>query len=105
MRAAILIMLLWATGSADARTWSVPDEVPTVGAAIDSATAGDTVELAAGVYQESSLEFYLKPSLTIRAADPASGATLDAGEAGRIFSAGLCDSLTLEDLTLTGGLT
>ena len=66
--ALVLISLLWTTASVDARTWTVPDEIPTLAAAIDSAGAGDVVELAAGVHQASGLEITFKPNLTIRAA-------------------------------------
>lgn len=96
------VVLIGAGGQANARTWHVPTEVPTIAAAIDSAAAGDVVELAAGVYGESNLS--LKTGLTIRADDPENGATIDAMQTGRIFYAGLCDSLILEGLTLTGGL-
>ena len=60
------VVLAAMTARAEARTWHVPAEVPTIAAAIDSATAGDMVELAAGVYRESGLG--LKFGLTIRAA-------------------------------------
>ncbi|HPF69323.1 MAG TPA: right-handed parallel beta-helix repeat-containing protein [Candidatus Krumholzibacteria bacterium] len=97
------ITLIGAPGRAEARTWQVPAEASTIAAAIDSSAAGDVVELAPGVYPESGL--VLPSRLTIRAADPVLGATIDAGGAGRIFSAGLQDSIALVGLTLTGGFT
>lgn len=90
-------------GPTAARTWQVPAEAPTIAAAIDSAAFGDIIDLAPGVYHESDL--ILKPGLAIRAADPASGATIDAGSAGRIFTADLGHNISLVGLTLTGGLT
>jgi predicted outer membrane repeat protein len=97
------IALAGTVGPAGARTWTVPDDVPTIAAAIDSAGTGDVVELAAGVHAAYDLELFLIENLTIRAADPLSGATIDGGGQGRIFHAALCDSLTLEGLTFTGG--
>ena len=48
-----LIASLLAPGTASARTWLVPAEAPTIQAGIDSASAGDTVEVAAGTYVEN----------------------------------------------------
>lgn len=100
-----LIFAIAQTGIADqaaARTWQVPSEAPTVAAAIDSAIAGDVIELAPGVYSETDLT--LESGLTIRAADPESGATLDAGGVGSIFYALGGEHITLVGLTLIGGL-
>lgn len=95
------IVLFGGAGRAEARTWQVPAEASTLAAALDSATAGDVVELAAGVYHESGLT--LGAGLTVRAADLESGATIDGGGADRIFHAIGADSISLVGLTLTGG--
>lgn len=98
-----VVGLAFSAGPSSARTWHVPAEVPTIAAAIDSAVAGDVIALAPGVYPENDLD--LKTGLTICAADPFSGATIDAQGAGRVFNADLRDSISLIGLTLMGGLT
>jgi hypothetical protein len=87
-----------------ARTWLVPGEAPTIAAALDSATAGDVVELACGTYYEHDL--VLKAGVTVRSesGDP-DCATIDAQSQGRVFLAeDLSTQTALHGLTLTGGL-
>lgn len=45
-----------------ARTWYVPADAPTIQAGIDSATTGDVVEIACGVYCEYDIQ--VKPGIT-----------------------------------------
>jgi len=59
---AILIILTPAL--AGARTWHVPVDAPTVQAGIDSAVAGDVVEVACGTYYEHDV--LMKSSITLR---------------------------------------
>lgn len=49
---------------AQARTWRVPVDAPTIEAALDSALAGDVVQAACGIYREHDLA--LKPGVTLR---------------------------------------
>ncbi len=105
LRTAVLAgtcFLIGVAGPADARVWHVPTEAATVAAAVDSATAGDVIELAPGAYHERNL--VLGSGLTIRSEDPASMATIDAGGADSIFEASLQSDIALVDLVVTGGL-
>lgn len=92
------------TSVALARTWSVPSEVATIAAAIDSAQAGDTVELACGTYLEHDL--VLKAGVTIRGETGLPDcAIIDAQQLGRVFIAqDLASTAVLFGLNITGGL-
>ncbi|MDP7032425.1 MAG: right-handed parallel beta-helix repeat-containing protein [Gemmatimonadota bacterium] len=89
--------------SVSARTWMVPADAPDIAAAVDSASAGDAVELACGVYAEWGIS--LKEGVTIRSADgdPAC-VTIDAGGAGRVFDAHQVQGAALVGLTIAGGV-
>jgi hypothetical protein len=89
-----------------ARTWLVPDDAPTVKAGIDSASAGDVVEVACGHYVESNI--VLKPGIVLRSATGQYDcATLENQNpifgyvVGFWFTSG---SATVVGFTITGGL-
>ncbi len=108
MQLALLIALLsclLAVCRADARTWHVPSDAPTIQAGIDSAAAADTVLVACGTYHEH--EILLKSGVTIRSetGEP-SCVTVDAQRHARVITCRDVDSTTaIIGFTLTGGRT
>ena len=103
----IAVMCGALAGSASATTWHVDPfgtgDAPTIQAAIDSAAAGDTVEVACGTYSEHGIPMKSGVVLRSESGDPAC-AIVDAGDAGRCFSFSACDSTTvMEGLTCTNG--
>ncbi|RPJ45556.1 MAG: hypothetical protein EHM19_05240, partial [Candidatus Latescibacterota bacterium] len=109
MRKGLLLPLvfLFAGSPSDARTWHVRSDglgdAPTIQAGIDSAAAGDTVELACGVYGERNI--HMKSGICLRSetGDPAC-ATIDAHGVGRVLICEVVDdNATIEGLTITGG--
>ena len=105
---ALVLILLTAPSSTFARTWQVlPDgsgDAPTIQAGIDSASAGDTVLVGCGTYQE--FDIVMKGGIVLRgeAGDPVC-AVIDANEDGRVM---ICDSLAgetrIEGLTMMWGV-
>ncbi|MBD3348013.1 MAG: hypothetical protein GF400_02310, partial [Candidatus Eisenbacteria bacterium] len=98
-------LLLVGAAPSLAREWIVPDDAPTVAAAIDSAQAGDVVTLTAGTYYEYDLA--MKDQITLRGATGvASDVVIDAQYMGRVMDASFVSATTvIEDLTLTNGST
>lgn len=99
--------LLLAASASAARDWSVlPDgtgDAPTIQAAIDSATAGDRVLIAAGTYFEHDIS--MESGVSLVGGAGAEATIIDAQGMGRVLSAFYLDDTTLIDgLTLTGGL-
>lgn len=89
-------------------TLTVPDQYPTVQAAIDAATAGSVVIVSPGRYRET-IDFKGK-SITVRSEDPndretVTGTVLDAEQRGSVvsFCSGENEEATLAGFTLTGG--
>lgn len=106
----LAILIVIAADDSLARTWHLqPDgggDAPTIEAAIESAQAGDVIELACGTYYEWALT--LKSGLTIRSATgQADCVTIDGlypASYGGIFQCWSVDASTmLEGLTITGG--
>ncbi len=110
MRAQLLASLLTAaallllTSPAQPRTWHIlPDgsgDAPTIQAGVDSATAGDTVELACGTYYEHDI--VMKDGITVRGAVLSGCSVINAQIEGRCFYIGTVGPSTIiEGLTMT----
>lgn len=95
-------MVLIATGFVSAATINVPSDYSTIAAAITAASSGDTIEVAAGTYQETGLEIASSKTLTINGAG-ASSTIIDAAAAGRVFSILDGGTATITNLTITNG--
>ena len=90
---------------AGARTLAVPEDFPTITAALDAAQAGDFVLVGCGVYRERNLR--LKSGVSLWSATLQPDCTvIDAQNRGRVLLFDGCDSSTaVVGLTLRGGLT
>lgn len=94
---------------AEAMTWNVPADAPTVQAGIDSAAAGDTVLVAPGTYMEppqaaswGPAMLVMKPGVTLKSSGGPSVTTLDAQAQARvIYFTG--SGARIEGFTLTNG--
>ena len=101
---------LTAASPAQARTWYIlPDgtgDAPTIHAALDSATAGDVIELACGTYYSYAIEMRSGITLRSETGEP-DCATIDGQYPdyyGAIFQCWSVDnSARIEGLTITGG--
>lgn len=86
-----------------ATTWHVPADAPTIQAGIDSASTGDDVLVAPGIYFEHDI--VMKPGTTVHSEQGPDVTTLDAGAAGVGF---ICTNLeeraTIEGFTVLNGL-
>ena len=93
-------------------THRVPEDHLTLAEAIDAAVDGDTIEIAAGTYQEHDLE--CSKSISVLGAtnpDGSPAVTIDAQQQGRVFllegggasPPGLPGLMVLENLVITGG--
>ncbi len=92
-------------GPAGAATLAVPDQYPTIAAALEAAQAGDFVLVGCGVYRERNLR--LKPGVSLWSATlQPDCAVIDAEGRGRVLVFDACDTTTaVVGLTLRGGLT
>jgi hypothetical protein len=92
----------WTT-AASSRVWTVPDDAPTIQAAIDLASAGDVVEIRAGTYLERGIE--LKGDVPVRAITDGT-VTVDADRKDRVFWAeAQPGTVSLRGLIIENGLT
>ncbi len=106
-----LATIIVAATQADARTWHVTQngtgDAPTIQSAIDSASVGDVIELACGIYMARAITPI--SGITIRSAtgDP-DCVTIDGGNEpfyGSVFQCwGLDNTTVITGLTITGGL-
>jgi predicted outer membrane repeat protein len=99
----IILPLVLLPAPALARTWHVPSEAPTIQAGIDSATAGDVVEVAGGKYNEYLLQ--MKPNVILRSETGlADCATIDAQrQANHIQCDQIGEGATIEGFTFING--
>lgn len=103
----VLLMLGFSASLATARTWHIlPDglgDAPTIQAGIDSAQAGDIVEVACGTYFEHDVA--MKSGVILRSATESPNCvTVDAQQQGRVF---VCENVaataSITGFTITGG--
>lgn len=97
----VLSLLLLAAVSASARTIEVPQEVPTIRAALDLAIAGDVIQLAPGDYLEPYLE--LASGVIVRGdVEQPHLVVVDAGSVSHAFLAKYVADARIEGLTIMG---
>jgi len=84
------------------RTWRVPADAPTIGAAVDSAAAGDTVLVAPGTYNEGGI-IVDKNVLIMSESGPAATVVDAQNTHTSVFTLnGVASSMRLEGFTLKG---
>src|SRR5919204_1715593 len=94
MTAAVLAVAL----SLSAGVIRVPQDVPTIPAAVDAAAAGDTILVARGTYPGGVVVPEDKPSLTIRGVDR-NAVVFDGGDTRDDAIDVLADGVTLQNLS------
>ena len=103
--AALTLLVVAAAGvpGVAARTIAVPDEVPTIGEAMQGARAGDIILVGCGVYREHDIRVRPGVSLWSGTLQP-DCVVIDAGGRGRVLIFEACDGTTaVVGLTLRGG--
>jgi hypothetical protein len=76
----------------------VPQQAPTIRAAVDLAAPGDTILVSGGAYRESVAVPAAKPGITIRGVDR-NGVVLDGGDTRKTAIAVHADGVALENLS------
>ena len=99
-----IVASLVLAGTAFADTINVPDDQPTIAAAISASVNGDVIAIAAGVYYEANLNPGGK-AITIGSASGNLDVTIDAQQGGSVFviTSGEGSGTVIKDLLLTGG--
>lgn len=112
-RAVLLVSLVlgWQASSALGATRYVPQQYPTIQAAVDAAAAGDIVQVAAGTYSDVTHPcghndptlsiVVMKSGITLRGASW-EGTILDARGLGRVITCYGTSDVVIEKLTVTG---
>jgi hypothetical protein len=97
----LALALCGAAGAARAAVLHVPEDRPSVAAALAGASAGDTVLLSPGTYFESVT---LPMGVTLRGSDPSTPSVLDGGGAASVVTSANGSVFSrLESVTLQGG--
>lgn len=91
-----------------ASTWHVPSEITTIKQAVEiTASYGDTVLVAPGVYDTTSGESFpinMKNGVVLMSEDGASATIIEAHSTNGVFNCDNCDSATvIAGFTITGG--
>ena len=103
--AALILVLVSATSTA-ARTWYIKSDgsgdAPTIQAGVDSAAAGDTLEIACGTYYEHRI--VVKSGLVLRSETGLPDCvTIDAQQLDTVIMCPAVVDGRIEGLTFTGG--
>ena len=99
---AVAFALAGLPATAPAATWHVPDDAPTIQAGIDSASAGDTVLVAAGTYYEN-LVMKAGTYVLSETGDPSSTVVDASGVGWPVAFLHLAQTTYLEGFTITDG--
>ena len=102
---ASIVATLVLAGTSFAATINVPGDQPTIAAAISASVNGDVINIAAGTYNEHSLNPNNK-AITIGSASGNLDVTIDANGGGSVFviDSGEGANTVIRDLVITGGL-
>ncbi|MEE2719431.1 MAG: right-handed parallel beta-helix repeat-containing protein, partial [Planctomycetota bacterium] len=94
------------TSTTIAATINVPGDQPTIAAAISASVNGDVINIAAGTYNEHSLNPGGK-AITIGSASGNLDVTIDAQQGGSVFviNSGEGSGTVIQNLVITGGST
>jgi hypothetical protein len=105
---ASVVATLMLVGMSFAATINVPADQPTIAAAISASADGDVINMAAGTYNEHSLNPVGK-AITIQGTPNSDGSlatTIDAQQGGSVFvfNTGEGSKTIIQDLVITGGV-